>query len=169
MLFNSVDVIPSLLSLCGVPVPAGVQGMDLSHAAIGGSGPQPDSVYLQNLGTGWPNRPQWVGFWRGVRTRRYVYARWKDRDGFRWLIDRQADPLEMENLANDPAHAELLAEMEGLLQRWMRRTADPFDTGACLPDTGMLDLGQQLTSARMYEQLPAGYRAAIVKYRPATF
>lgn len=35
VLFNSVDVMPTLLGLCGVPIPKGVQGLDLSQAILG--------------------------------------------------------------------------------------------------------------------------------------
>jgi len=44
VLFNSVDVMPTLLSIAGLPIPDGVQGTDLSHATLGGDGPEPDSV-----------------------------------------------------------------------------------------------------------------------------
>ncbi|MBI5722321.1 MAG: sulfatase [Planctomycetes bacterium] len=168
-LFNSVDVMPTLLSLCDIPIPAAVQGKDISHAALDTPGTEPDSVYLQILGPGWPNRAVQVGLWRGVRTRRYAYARWKDRDGLRMLFDRKKDPLEMTNLADDPAYAQIAGEMESLLQRWMRETDDPFDAGTRLPQTNMLDLGQQLIDEYSYSILPAEYRAAIEKYKPKEF
>ncbi|MHC4460532.1 MAG: sulfatase/phosphatase domain-containing protein [Planctomycetota bacterium] len=67
-MFSSVDVMPTLLSLCGVRIPSGVQGHDLAHVVTGKDDQQrPDSVYLMNMGLGWPDRDQWVGCWRGVR------------------------------------------------------------------------------------------------------
>ena len=166
-MLSSVDVMPTLLSLCGVPTPDEVQGRDLSHAALGRAGDGPDSVYLQILGTGWPSRNEWIGLWRGVRTRDYVYARWHDRGGMRVLYDLRADPLEMNNLVDDPACASIVDDMESRLREWIAKTDDPFDTGERLTGTGMLDLGQQLTSARAYASLPTAYREAIEKYRPA--
>ena len=145
---GSVDLMPTFCGLAGADVPAGVQGRDLSAAFRGKSvADPPDSVYLQILGPGWPHRGQWVGFWRGVRDARFTYARWRDRDQI-WLFDREADPLEMNNLAGDPAHAELRGRMEQRLQRWIADTADPFDTGPRDPQTGMLALGQRFSHDR---------------------
>ena len=143
ILFNSVDVMPTLLSLAGVDIPEKVQGQDLSHAVREEDGPDPDSVYLQILGPGWPNRGDWVGFWRGLRTQRWVYARWwNSRDV--WLFDRENDPYEMSNLAGNPEHREIEAQQEQRLQQWIRDTEDPFETGERDPKTGMLCLGQKL-------------------------
>jgi len=144
VLLSSVDVMPTLLSLAGVDVPTGVQGVDLSHAALGQDGPVPDSVYLQILGPGWPHRGDWVGYWRGVRTRRWVYARWHGDGGAR-LYDRETDPYEMDNLAGKPAFAGIQATLEERLQAWIKDTGDPFDTGERDPETGMLQMDQRFT------------------------
>ncbi|MCL5270339.1 MAG: DUF4976 domain-containing protein [bacterium] len=120
--------------------------MDLSHVFRDGQGTEPDSVYLQMLGPGWPTRTRWVGIWRGVRTHRYLYSRWRGEDDHETILfDRANDPYEMKNLAEDPAHSAARAELEARLQRWMRETGDPFDTGPRDPRTGMLLLGQELT------------------------
>jgi arylsulfatase A-like enzyme len=163
MLFNSVDVLPTLLGLCGVAIPADVQGRDLSHAALGLAGEEPDSVYLQMLGPGWPTRREWTGLWRGLRTHSYTYARWRVPAEGRALYDREADPLEMRNVVDDPAYARVARQMEGRLQAWMQATQDPFDTGARLPVTGMLDLGQAFSTVRWHEHAPPEYVAAIEK------
>lgn len=42
------------------------------------------------------------------------------------LYDLVFDPQEAHNLAADPAHAAVLADMHGRLDRWMRRTHDPL-------------------------------------------
>ncbi len=147
-LLNSVDVMPTLLSLCGVDAPEGVQGTNLAHVVTGDDGPSPDSAYLQILGPGWPHRGPWVGYWRGLRTERHVYARWHDEEYGPMLFDREADPWEMRNLAGDPKHAQLQASLESRLQQWMTDTQDPFDTGERDPETGMLMLGQQFTNER---------------------
>jgi arylsulfatase A-like enzyme len=144
VLFNSVDVMPTLLSLAGIDTPKGVQGQDLSHAIHGEEGQHPDSVYLQILGPGWPNRGhRWVGFWRGLRTQRWVYARWFE-SGDIWLFDRENDPYEMTNLAGSPEYAEIQQQLEKRLQQWIRDTDDPFETGERDPETGILCLGQKL-------------------------
>jgi len=152
-LFSSVDVMPTLLSLCGVGIPEGVQGKDLSHVVTGEAGDEPDSVYLQILGTGWPHRGKWVGFWRGVRTERWTYARWREQEKYEhgiWLFDREKDPFEMNNLAGRPEHKHIQTKLEKRLQLWMQETDDPFDYGEREPETGMLLLGQEFTHQKYY-------------------
>ncbi|MCL5278841.1 MAG: sulfatase [Planctomycetes bacterium] len=146
-LFGSVDVMPTLLDLCGVAIPTGVQGHSLAEVVAGKEGGAlPDSVYLMNMGTGWPDRPRWVGLWRGVRTERWVYARWwHNQDEHEPLLfDRQNDPYEMNNLAGNPKFTDVQQQMETRLKKWMADTGDPFETGPREPTKGMLDLGFKL-------------------------
>lgn len=164
-MLGSVDLLPTLLGLCGVSVPDDVQGKDLSHAALGTPGEEPDSVYLQILGPGYPPKTVGMGMWRGVRTHRYTYARWHDRDGMRLLFDHQVDPLEMHNVVDDPDHAEAAEFLEKRLQQWMVDTEDPFDCGERLPVTNILDLGQGFVSSGWYPLAPEAYREAIAKYQ----
>lgn len=145
VIFNSVDVMPTLLSLCGASIPPTLAGRDLSFAMTGGVGEEPESAFFQILGQGWPHRGPWLGYWRGVRTKRYTYARWWDEDLEDMLFDREADPLEMNNLVNNPDYQDLRHEMEALLQEWLAKTGDPFDTGERDPETHMLKLGQRFT------------------------
>lgn len=42
------------------------------------------------------------------------------------LYDLQADPNEIHNLAGDPAHAEVLANLRSQLRDWQKRTSDPW-------------------------------------------
>ena len=148
-LFSSVDVMPTVLRLCGLQTPTETQGADLSHVLLANAGPLSDSVYLQILGPGWPNnektRGKWVGFWRGVRTARWTYARWFGDMSGPWLFDCDADPYQMNNLAGEPEYSEIQAQLEARLRRWIAETGDPFETGDRDPRTGMLLLGQQFT------------------------
>jgi len=142
---SCVDMMPTLLRLCGLPVPDATEGADVSRVLTGGQAETPDSVYLQNLGEGWPYRGEWVGFWRAVRTRRYTYARWHNGTQGPLLFDRETDPYEMDNLAGDPEHADVEREMRERLDRWIADTDDPFDTGARDARIGALKLGQTFT------------------------
>ncbi len=150
VMFNSVDVMPTLLALAGVEIPEGMQGQNLSHAALGEEGPRPDSVYLQILGQGWPHRGPWVGYWRGLRTDRWVYARWYGSDE-KWLFDRQNDPYEMTNLAGNPEYAAIEKQLDKRLMQWMMDTDDPFYTGKRDPKTGILELGQEYSHEKYYQ------------------
>lgn len=148
-MFSSVDVMPTLLGLCGVAVPKEVQGRNLAYVPTGKDGPAPpDSVYLMNMGPGWPGRGKWVGFWRGVRTDRWVYARWHDNEHEPVLFDLKEDPYEMHNLAGKSKVTQVQKELEDRLQRWIKETGDPFDTGPRDPNTGMLMLGQEFASEK---------------------
>ena len=158
-LLGTVDIMPTLLGLCGIEPPEGVQGNDLSFAAKGEEGTLPDSVYLQNMGVGWPNRKRFTGFWRGVRTDRWVYARWLDNEFGPWLFDRQNDPGEMNNLAGieehqerpGPSGADVERTLEARLGRWIEETGDPFETGERDPVKNMLVLGQEFANQERWE------------------
>lgn len=152
-LLSSVDMMPTLLGLCDTDVPEGVAGQGLSHAALGEDGDEPDSVYLQILGPGWPHRGKRVGFWRGLHTQRWTYARWWRDETEPWLFDRETDPWEIDSLAGKPEFAETQGTMEARLQQWMAETNGPFDAGERDPDTGILRLGQRYTQPQ-YERVP---------------
>ncbi len=42
------------------------------------------------------------------------------------LYDLEADPNELKNLADDPQHAKLIAELQGKLKSWQKQTRDPW-------------------------------------------
>lgn len=149
--FNgAIDFVPSVLGALDVPLPDGLQGRDLSAVWRGGEAPANDdrtpgadeSVFLMNMANGWPDRFQWVGDWRGVRTERYTYARWYHGERESWLFDRLEDPLEMVNLAGSSAAKPAIEEMEARLHRWMEATGDPFEWGKRGP-RGFIDVGQR--------------------------
>ena len=149
------------MGLCGLKAGDDVQGTDQAAALRGQDVATPDSVFLQVLGPGWPSREQWLGLWRGVRTERWLYARWHDQGGRRLLIDLSADRPEMNNLAGDESYSRQEEQMEGRLQEWLKKTGDPFDTGKRLPITGMLDLGQAFITENWVGRAPAAYAKEI--------
>jgi arylsulfatase A-like enzyme len=136
LLFSHIDFMPTILGLCGVNQPVGLQGKDLSSVLLTGDGARPDSAFLQIFGPydgdGTPEG------WRGVRTSRYTYARFKNRP---WVLyDNQADPYQQDNLAPDPAARKLLTQMDELTGRWMKSTGDAwsFNWTAKVEDAGRL-------------------------------
>jgi arylsulfatase A-like enzyme len=135
-LWSHVDFAPTLLGLCGVKPPADMQGADLSGVALGRTDQGPDSVFFQIFvpfaGDGTPHP------WRGVRTRRYMYARTENAP---WVLyDLERDPDELHNLAEDPASAGLRKELEARLAKWMTDTGDSwrFNSDAPVEDKGRL-------------------------------
>jgi len=121
-LFTHVDFAPTLLGLCGVKAPAGMQGADLSRIVLGKGGRGPGSAFFQIFGPYQAGRV--AEGWRGVRTERYMYARYESRP---WVLyDLDKDPYELKNLVDDPGSAALLKEMDAKLSDWMGRTGDSW-------------------------------------------
>ena len=122
MLFSHVDIAPTLLGMCGVPVPPSMQGRNLASAITTGKGATPESVYFQIFGPyQGDDTPQG---WRGVRTAKHMYARFEDKP---WVLyDIEADPYEQKNLADDPAAKPIRQQMEKHLQHWMKSTGDSW-------------------------------------------
>jgi arylsulfatase A-like enzyme len=123
--FNAPDILPTLLGLCGIPVPATVEGTDFS-AVLTGKSPAPDSAALIACYApfGQWTRARGGREYRGVRTRRYTYVR--DLDGPWLLYDNQNDPYQLDNLCNRAEQAALQARMEALLAERLRQTKDDF-------------------------------------------
>ena len=117
-----VDLLPSLCSICGIPVPRSVEGYDLSDSwrGIPGSFEQ-NSLLTMNFSS----RYDWFGDgleWRGVRTKKHSYARWLN--GCVELFDLDSDPLQQRNLVDGKGGSELLKQMESELRRLQSARAD---------------------------------------------
>ncbi|HEX4150518.1 MAG TPA: sulfatase [Pirellulales bacterium] len=112
-----VDIYPTLAELCGLPLPGHLEGASLAgvlrdpaqavHTAA-------FSQYPRSVGG-----RELMGY--SMRTDRYRFTRWVDRRDHAKLdavelYDEQADPQENDNIAGDPRHAELVAQ---LTQQWL--------------------------------------------------
>ncbi len=124
-MINSEDLMPTLLGLAGVPLPASVEGKDFS-AYLQGKGRLPATEALLTC-------PAPFGEWkrsrngremRGIRTPRYTYV--LTRDGPWLLYDNQNDPYQLDNLIDKPAHAALQAKLDGILRQRLKETGDEF-------------------------------------------
>lgn len=119
LLISSVDLMPSLLSLCGVSIPPGVQGKDLSTAIVNAAVAGQESIFIEGrLGS----KDQWRTIVRGLD--KLVV------DGnieVTHLYNLGRDPLEMDNLARQPSQELKRDELTALLKDWMRRTEDRMD------------------------------------------
>lgn len=125
-LMGTVDVMPTLCGLAGLPIPESCVGHDFSPAVFGKEGPNPDSQFIMHISkkgaSGGENHP--APLFRGVRTRRFTYALFADR---RWcLFDNHLDPYQMNNLIENPAHAALREELHAMLRTWLEAAEDPF-------------------------------------------
>lgn len=131
-LISSVDLMPTLLSLCDMPAPDTCAGSDLSGAVtLGGTAPSVESLYCEGKvlnapelrpGTNSPDaRP-----WRSLVTQRYKLNVRADHSIVAGLFDLQEDPLELRNLANTVEARSLQDDLLAELKAWGQRTADPF-------------------------------------------
>jgi arylsulfatase A-like enzyme len=114
---STVDLMPTLLALLNVEAPADVEGMNLQHCGRGAAGPEPDAALMQICGAtaAWEDGHQW----RALRDKQYTYAIYRV-DGNELLFDHIADPYQLDNLAHDAAHVEMLARFRAMLQQnWL--------------------------------------------------
>jgi arylsulfatase A-like enzyme len=125
---NSEDLMPTLLGLCGVPIPKTVEGLDYSRYMRGGRNPGDGAtVILCASPFGQWLRRDGGKEYRGVRTTRYTYVR--DLSGPWLLYDNQEDPYQAHNLANQPRYARLQNKLDALLTRKLRERHDEFLPG----------------------------------------
>ena len=103
-----VDLYPTLVEACGLPMPQGLEGRSLMPL-------------LRNPGARW-DKPALSYLRRGqvlgvsVRTERYRYTEWDEGRQGAELYDHQTDPTESRNLAQDPKHAKTVAKLKPLLR-----------------------------------------------------
>ncbi|MGH9351190.1 MAG: sulfatase/phosphatase domain-containing protein, partial [Terriglobia bacterium] len=119
ILFSTVDLAPTLLGLCGLPVPASAQGRDLSALLLGKSADLPDSVYIEGgVGEKDPWRAVIRGFDKLVT----------DLNGnVTHLYNLAGDPREETNLAQKPSTQLTRDALVALEREWMRRLGDGVD------------------------------------------
>jgi len=69
--------------------------------------------------------------WQGMRRQRPVMIGERPLESYvrrpaEELFDLQSDPAEVQNLASDPGHEDVLAEFRDLMEEWQRETDDPW-------------------------------------------
>jgi arylsulfatase A-like enzyme len=140
LLIGTVDLMPTLLGLCNVEIPDTVEGKNLSSFILGENPieePEPDSVLIEviNPCASLQNK---IGMhaWRGVRTKRYTYARFREKEWI--LMDNKYDPFQRRNLVFTPKYKELREKLHLKLNEWLKKTNDPFLPGDSYPRYEML-------------------------------
>lgn len=121
LLVGTLDLMPSLLGLLGLPVPSTCQGQDLSRHILAGRDDAVASVPLFLLNANW----------RGVYTHRYTYSTCpveNPKFSLRVLYDKRADPLQMRNLYDEPGQRTVRDELQRLTDDWRTRFDDRFLT-----------------------------------------
>ena len=148
-LVSHVDVYPTILEACGIPVPEGTAGISLIDilADPAGAPPVRDAVYVEK--TYHDNYDPM----RGLRTDRYKYilnfdaqslydVRFATAPRYNWfkfsfrkmnreeLYDVINDPNESINLADNSEYGELCLGFKKQLAAWMKETSDPLLEGS---------------------------------------
>lgn len=146
-MLSQIDIFPTLCDLLQIDPPAHLQGKSFMPL-INGSTKEVNEEVFAEVTFHAAYEPQ-----RAVRTNRWKYIRrfedrghpilpncddsvsktlWMEagwnsrRPAIEQLYDLAFDPNEANNLAGDAGHAAVLQDMQGRLDRWMKRTNDPL-------------------------------------------
>jgi arylsulfatase A-like enzyme len=145
---NTPDLMPSVLGLCGLPIPETVEGRNYA-ALIAGDADEADvgdlepAAYLNYPVSFAMSRAQGLPAYRGVRTARYTYVRTIQGP---WLLyDNAEDPYQMHNLRDNPAYRAIQTRLDQVLQGWLTRLNDDFLPGRVYLERDGLDHYREVT------------------------
>ena len=102
-----VDLYPTLVELCGLPMPEGLEGSSLLPLMKDPAAPRERPGYTV--------MPRSQGMGRSIRSDRWRYTEWNEGQSGAELYDHQRDPGESRNLADDPAHQETRQRLKRVL------------------------------------------------------
>jgi arylsulfatase A-like enzyme len=116
---SNVDFAPTLLDIADAKPGRTLDGVSLLPGLKDKSARPDQAILIEALArlfegnipvNGW-DRP-----YTGVRTDRYTYVVWTET-GEKELYDRQQDPYELQNVAGDPAYADVQADLQAKLEK----------------------------------------------------
>jgi arylsulfatase A-like enzyme len=125
---NSEDVMPTLLSLCGRPIPKSVEGLDFTPALRDGADPSGGATIIRCISPfGEFLRAQGGREYRALRSASHTYVR--DLSGPWLLYDNQSDPYQLTNLIGKPDYLSLQEKLDLQLRRKLAEQHDAFLPG----------------------------------------
>lgn len=113
-LVENIDMVPTLLSLCGLPPMDTVDGIDISPLLRGEERKLHETAVTENP---WSKSIRWAN-WRLVHYQREMF----DGEDVGELYNLADDPEERMNLYEDPAHRETVEEGRRYLLEWLIHT-----------------------------------------------
>jgi arylsulfatase A-like enzyme len=154
-LLSNIDLLPTMLELCGLPAPSDLHGRSFASLLVGGTYREREEVFSEHT---WGRRSgkQYYTPMRSVRTHTHKYIRnwfsepvfvdtgWLSRFGAdvavpeRWyhapvpaeeLYDLISDPHETRCLAHESSAAAVLADLRCRMESILTSTHDPIVTG----------------------------------------
>lgn len=128
---QTIDIMPTILDLCGLTVPASVQGRSLKTVLAGDAQTLEDNVAFIETDAIFFERPC-----IGIRTPTHLYSmklgedlRRIEDDAF-WFFDMRQDPWQANNLIETGEQRDVAAELKDRLRTWNQQT--PWlDAPAC--------------------------------------
>jgi hypothetical protein len=114
LLISQVDLMPTVVGLCGVELPEGIQGRNLAPLVRGESGEPPDSVFVEG------------NTWRAI-IRGYQKLVTDLAGAPEHLFNIASDPGEQSDLVHDPGSRLAVDGLTALAQLWMKRLGDGLD------------------------------------------
>ena len=118
---SHVDIVPTLLGLCGTRPASGMHGFDWSGYLAGRPSKIPQFAHLQ-IYTSLENNEHPP--WRGLRSKRWKYARSAAKP---WLLyNLEQDPYEMNNLAGEADQRKRIEAFDRVIERQMKATGDDW-------------------------------------------
>ncbi len=156
---SHLDVYPTLCDLSGAEHPEWLQGSSLMPLVRGEVESLHEAIFAETTyhAAYQPHRAIRTDRWKYIR--RFdeyphpvlancddsdskdllVAAGWGEREvPEEQLYDLVLDPQEGRNLVGDPARGEVLGDLRGRLEAWMRETEDPLLDGPVLPPEGAI-------------------------------
>ena len=117
---NSPDILPTLLSLAGLPEPGSIEGENMAGAIDNERAYRNKAALIMNVSPFAGKADEY----RGIYTNRYAYI--KTLEGPWLLFDHKNDPLQMDNLVGKPGYEQLQEKLELILQQELKKVGDEF-------------------------------------------
>lgn len=119
-LVSHLDVFPTVCDLLGLDQPEGLEGMSLNQHLVSGADLPERTLFSQYSGNGRIAKATSVRRAAITKDRKYVF----DPYDIEELYNLDADPLEMNNLAQDPLHRGLVADLRAQSKEWAESHRD---------------------------------------------
>ncbi len=123
-----LDIFPTVASLAGITAPEGIDGRDLSPIWRGEANGVRDSVFLA-----------FMNQMRSIRVGKYKMTRYPQIN-YTQLFDLEADPDELNNLADDPAQADRIEQLTTRLKQCQKAAGDTQPLSVENPKPKKIDL-----------------------------